>query len=176
MRKNYVTMLCLAMMLVACGQQTKQKETTMEFTDQVKEALADGGRIALDSLQWTREPKDYEVKGDTILITTAPKTDLWQRTYYHFQNDNAPVLQMKTREKFFSFVSENWLKGSVEYENEEFQHLGSVVTNNGYSDWATTAIPADVKTMWYRFSRREDDYCIECSADGQTFSQMRVCH
>ena len=24
-------------------------------------------------------------------------------------------------------------------ENEEFQHLGSVVTNNGYSDWATTA-------------------------------------
>ena len=198
MRKNYVTMLCLAMMLVACGQQTKQKETTMEFTDQVKEALADGGRIALDSLQWTREPKDYEVKGDTILITTAPKTDLWQRTYYHFQNDNAPVLQMKTREKFFSFVvktdfteshhrfdqcgivmylnSENWLKGSVEYENEEFQHLGSVVTNNGYSDWATTAIPAEVKTMWYRFSRRADDYCIECSTDGVNFSQMRICH
>ena len=64
----------------------------------------------------------------------------------------------------------------MEYENEEFQHLGSVVTNNGYSDWATTAIPADVKTMWYRFSRREDDYCIECSSDGQAFSQMRVCH
>lgn len=115
-----------------------------------------------------------------------------------FQNDNAPVLQMKTREKFFSFVvktdftqsshrfdqcgivmylnSENWLKGSVEYENDSFQHLGSVVTNNGYSDWATTAIPADVKTMWYRFSRREDDYCIECSTDGTNFSQMRICH
>ena len=72
--------------------------------------------------------------------------------------------------------SDNWLKGSVEYENDEFQHLSSVVTNNGYSDWATTAIPADVKTMWHRFSRREDDYCIECSVDGQTISQMRVCH
>ena len=24
--------------------------------------------------------------------------------------------------------------------------------------------------------RREDDYCIECSSDGQAFSQMRVCH
>ena len=34
--------------------------------------------------------------------------------------------------------SDNWLKGSVEYENDEFQHLSSVVTNNGYSDWATT--------------------------------------
>ena len=94
---------------------------------------------------------------------------------------------METEEKFFSFIvktdfteshhrfdqcgvvmyleSENWLKGSVEYENESFQHLGSVVTNHGYSDWATTAIPADVKVMWYRFSRREDDYCIECSQD-----------
>ena len=65
---------------------------------------------------------------------------------------------------------------AVEYENNEFQHLGSVATNKGYSDWATTAIPADVKTMWYRFSRREDDYCIECSRDGVNFSQMRICH
>ena len=61
-------------------------------------------------------------------------------------------------------------------ENEAFQHLGSVATNNGYSDWATTAIPADVKTMWYRFSRRGDDFCIECSSDGIEFSQMRICH
>ena len=30
--------------------------------------------------------------------------------------------------------------------------------------------------MWYRFSRREDDYCIECSQDGVRFKQMRVCH
>ena len=29
--------------------------------------------------------------------------------------------------------SENWLKGSIEYENDEFQHLGSVATNHGYS-------------------------------------------
>ena len=72
--------------------------------------------------------------------------------------------------------SENWLKASVEYENEAFQHLGSVVTNHGWSDWASTEIPADVKVMWYRLSRREDDYRIECSRDGKHFSQMRVCH
>ena len=152
----------------------------------------------IENMQWTRAPKRFRAEPDGIAITTEPHTDLWQRTYYHFRNDNAPVLQMETEERFFSFVvrtdfteshhrfdqcgivmyldSENWLKASVEYENEAFQHLGSVVTNHGYSDWATTAIPADVKTMWYRFSRREDDYCIECSRDGATFSQMRVCH
>ena len=152
----------------------------------------------INKLKWTREPKQYSINDDRIEIVTQPHTDLWQRTYYHFRNDNAPVLQMETDDKYFSFIvktnftdshhrfdqcgivmyldSENWLKASVEYENEEFQHLGSVVTNQGYSDWATTAIPATVKTMWYRFSRREDDYCIECSADGVNFSQMRVCH
>ena len=152
----------------------------------------------ISNFEWTRMPGDYEIADGRISITTLPHTDLWQRTYYHFRNDNAPVLQMWTEEKFFSFSvktdfsgshhrfdqcgivmyldSENWLKGSVEYENEEFQHLGSVVTNHGYSDWATTEIPSDVKTMWYRLSRREDDYCIECSYDGNRWKQMRVCH
>ena len=87
------------------------------------------------NLTWTREPEEYSITKDRITITTMPHTDLWQRTYYHFRNDNAPVLQMETEETFFSFVvktdfsgshhrfdqcgivmyldSENWLKGSV---------------------------------------------------------------
>ena len=152
----------------------------------------------LSLFKWTREPAEWEAADGKVRITTMPHTDLWQRTYYHFRNDNAPVFQMETEEKFFSFVvktsfeeshhrfdqcgvvmyldSENWVKGSIEFENDEFQHLGSVVTNHGYSDWATTEIPADVKQMWYRLSRREDDYCIECSEDGTRWKQMRVCH
>ena len=151
-----------------------------------------------ERMTWVRAPKQFSVKPEEISITTEPGTDLWQRTYYHFRNDNAPLLQLETEEKFFSFLvktdfseshhrfdqcgivmyldAENWLKASVEYENESFQHLGSVVTNHGWSDWATTAIGAEEKTMWYRFSRREDDYCVECSRDGEHFSQMRVCH
>lgn len=152
----------------------------------------------LKDFQWLREPQDYQIGEDRIEITTKPHTDLWQRTYYHFRNDNAPLLQTETQEKYFSFVvktefqeshhrfdqcgivmyldSDNWLKASIEYENDEYQHLGSVVTNHGYSDWATTAIDASIKSMWYRLSRREDDFCIECSFDGISFRQMRVCH
>ena len=163
MKTKLFSLLSIGLMLTACGQQNKQ-ETTEDFVDDVQVALADSGHINLSSLQWTREPAGCDIKDDTIRITTAPKTDLWQRTYY----DQCGIVMY--------LDSENWLKGSVEYENEEFQHLGSVATNNGFSDWATTAIPADVKTMWYRFSRREDDYCIECSTDGVKFSQMRICH
>ena len=149
------------------------------------------------NLFWIREADQRDVTDDRIIIYTQPKTDLQQRTYYGFQNDSAPVLQMKTSEKYFSFIvktefdtkarfdqcgivvyldSENWMKASIEYENEQYQRLGSVVTNHGYSDWATTDIDALVKSMWYRLSRRESDYCIECSTDGITFQQMRICH
>ena len=154
-------------------------------------------KFDVNALQWTREPQSYVISDDSIEIVTKPFTDLWQRTYYHFRNDNAPVLQMATQEQYFSFEvktefeckhrfdqcgvvmyldSENWLKASIEYENERFQHLGSVVTNHGYSDWATTEIDASVKSMWYRLSRRADDFCLECSTDGMQYKQMRVCH
>lgn len=150
-----------------------------------------------EELFWIRKPEHVKIEEDKIEITTTPKTDLWQRTYYSFQNDNAPLLQIKTEEQYFSFIvkttfeskhrfdqcgivlyldSENWLKASIEYENETYQRLGSVVTNHGYSDWATTDISASIKEMWYRLSRRESDYCIECSEDGIHFKQMRICH
>lgn len=52
-------------------------------------------------LQWTRKPAEYKISADKIEVITASNTDLWQRTYYHFRNNNAPVLQMETDEKFF---------------------------------------------------------------------------
>ena len=58
----------------------------------------------VNSLQWTRQPKEFSIQPGRIEITTEPGTDLWQRTYYHFRNDNAPVLQMETEEKYFSFT------------------------------------------------------------------------
>lgn len=146
---------------------------------------------------WVREPKQYKIEKDKIVITTEPHTDLWQRTYYGFQNDNAPILQVKTEEQYFSFVVKTqfdskhrfdqcgiavylnsgcWLKASSEYENEKIQRLGSVVTNNGYSDWATTDIDASIKEIWYRLSRRGCDFLVEYSFDGVQYKQMRICH
>ena len=154
-------------------------------------------KVNAKEMKWIREPKQYEVTEDKVEIITEPHTDLWQRTYYHFRNDNAPVLQLETGEQFFSFVvktdfdtkvrydqsgivmyldSDNWLKASMEFENDQIQRLGSVVTNNGYSDWSSVDVDASVKSIWFRFSRREDDFCIENSVDGVNFKQMRICH
>jgi regulation of enolase protein 1 (concanavalin A-like superfamily) len=102
-------------------------------------------------------------------------------------NDNAHVLYNTIAEKHFSFTvkaefnfttlfdqcgiaiyqnSDNWVKTAMEFHDDSAAWLGSVVTNYGYSDWATTDIGVDVKHMYYRLSRRESDYCLENSFDG----------
>ena len=128
-------------------------------------------KFDVSKLQWTREPENYRISPEKIEIITKPNTDLWQRTYYHFRNDNAPVLQMKTSDPFFSFVvktefasqhlfdqcgvvvymdSENWIKGSIEYEKDQYQHLEHVESNHVYYDWTTPEIDATIKSLWYR--------------------------
>ncbi|MFW5686091.1 MAG: DUF1349 domain-containing protein [Spirochaetota bacterium] len=151
--------------------------------------------IDFNDAVWLNEPARHEVTADRVTISTEPHTDLWQRSYYGFRNDNAPMLLVETLENFsftsrvvFSYQglfdqcglviyesSDSWFKASIEFENTSFSRLGSVVTNHGYSDWATT----DVETpnqIWYRLSRRGPDFLVESSHDGQEFRQMRVFH
>ncbi|MEB5521776.1 DUF1349 domain-containing protein [Vibrio cholerae] len=145
--------------------------------------------------KWISEPKVSEVTSEFVSITTEPKTDFWQRSYYGFRNENAPALLIDSKDNFtftakVSFAyqqlfdqcglivyidNENWFKASIEYENQSFSRLGSVVTNLGYSDWATTDISLP-KEIWYRLSRRGPDFLIESSFDGLVFNQMRIFH
>ena len=150
-----------------------------------------------ERLFWVHEPESYKIGDDRIVITTAPETDFWRRTYYGFCHDNAPALLIKTDERYFSFGvrtdfnfskrfdqcgimiyqnEENSVKVGVEYHNEREQWLGSVVTNNGFSDWATAIIPPQQDHMYLRVSRRESDFLIENSADGVNYNQMRITH
>lgn len=144
---------------------------------------------------WINPPRQSRVTAGAVEIVTDPATDFWQRTYYGFRNDNAPALLMDSATNFtfttkamFDYQalfdqcgviiyldSDTWFKASVEYENAEFSRLGSVVTNLGHSDWATT----DIETppmIWYRLSRRGPDFLIESSFDGHDFRQMRIFH
>ena len=87
--KRSTTLLatCLSFIMASC---TDTSESP--FVDAVSDALGNDGKVNIELLEWTREPQNFNVSGDTLTITTAPHTDLWQRTYYHFRNDNAPVL------------------------------------------------------------------------------------
>lgn len=144
---------------------------------------------------WFNEPKDFHL-GDGLELVTKPKSDFWQQTHNGFRRDNGHCLLTKvegdftvmTRVKFefrdrydqcglmIRVDEENWIKISAELENESLNRLGSVVTNLGYSDWASQDMPSEFQRMWYRASRRGQDFLIEASLDGNQWSQLREAH
>lgn len=147
--------------------------------------------------KWFCRPEEFLITDGKVTITTLPGTDFWQRTYYGFRNDNAHLLYNTTEQKYFSLTarvsfeykelfdqcglaiyqdSDNWMKAGIELGENGRAWLGSVVTNNGYSDWATVVIDSDISSAWYRLSRRESDFLLESSCDGVSFNQMRIFH
>lgn len=143
---------------------------------------------------WSNRTENCQADRQGIQITSSPGTDLWQRTYYGFQVDNVPCLMMPmahndtfTVRARFDYRRRydqcgvllrhqaDWFKASIEHESDTVARLGSVLTTNGYSDWATTDI-AGCTERWYRISRRGPDFRLEHSSDGHQFAQMRVFH
>jgi regulation of enolase protein 1 (concanavalin A-like superfamily) len=148
-----------------------------------------------ETFYWLNEPAKTQL-GAGLEIFTDEGTDFWQNTHYGFQRDNGHCL-LTRRSGDFSVVTQvefrprerydqcglmiridrlNWIKVSTEYENEDCSRLGSVVTNLGYSDWATQDISSDHSEMWYRISKNGSDFLLENSYDGQNWLQLRVTH
>ena len=151
----------------------------------------------LSQFHWVNQPGQFQINNGVLSLVTSSQTDFWQRTYYGFQHDNAHAFLLAAKERTFSFTvkavwspkklfdqcgvntyqdADNWFKASVEYDNENFSRLGSVVTNLGYSDWSTTDINSSQNSMFYRLSRNGQDFLIENCADGMDFQQMRILH
>lgn len=151
--------------------------------------------LDLSAFRWSHEPTHWKL--DSLLeLTTDPDTDYWQRTHYGFQRDNGHFLYTII-EGDFSFTAcltgaqtaqydqcgllcrvdaDNWIKCSAEYETPSLSRLGSVVTNLGFSDWASQDIPASTEPMHYKLDRQGDDFRVSWSVDGHDWRQMRICH
>jgi regulation of enolase protein 1 (concanavalin A-like superfamily) len=144
---------------------------------------------------WFNEPEKYQL-GEGLGIFTDENTDFWQNTHYGFQRDDGHCLFTKhtgdfslmtqvafrPQEKYdqcglmVRIDERNWIKVSTEYEDEQYSRLGSVVTNLGYSDWATQDIASSHKEMWYRISKNAANFLLESSYDGQKWNQLRITH
>lgn len=156
-------------------------------------------RATLDPrLRWYREPKQWSVQPGrpALLLTPDAATDFWQRTHYGFQVDNGHFLHLEiagdfvleTRVRFqpvhqydqaglmVRFSPDCWLKTSVEFEPHGPNRLGSVVTNHGYSDWATQDLSQEVAEVSFRIRREGTDYLVETSPEGAHWSQIRMAH
>jgi regulation of enolase protein 1 (concanavalin A-like superfamily) len=158
------------------------------FTDFSQSQIPDG-------FSWLNPPANFKT-GSGLEITTAAKTDFWQKTYYGFTPDSGHCLLTEISDDFCMSTGvefspqnqydqcglmvrldpENWIKMGTEYENEQISRLGSVVTNLGYSDWATQDVPSGRNSLYYRIHKNGSDFLLENSPDGENWKQMRVAH
>lgn len=148
-------------------------------------------------LAWINKPERSSLSDDEIVIYTSPDTDFWRGTYYGLKYNNAPAIVVASEEQFWTLKAKvtfnssvffdqcglliyqdenNWMKSGIEYQNNGYQQLFSVVTNNGFSDWSMANFDQLTQTMYYRLSRRKSDFLLENSPDGTHFSMMRMFH
>src|ERR1700685_541384 len=122
----------------------------------------------LNEMVWLHEPT-WRIDSGSLIVRTHHDSDFWQRTHYGFRRDSGHALLKEvsgnvTIRGNFKFEptaqydqcgilirvnEDNWFKCSIEYENENDSRLGSVLTRDGYSDWATQDISSKVKDIWY---------------------------
>lgn len=145
-------------------------------------------------LRWFNEPPLFRLDDEGLTIAPRGGSDLWQRTHYGFRRDDAhglllpisgdfsletevtfrPVHQYDQAGLLVRLSAECWLKTSIEFELDSPSRLGSVVTNAGWSDWATRDVPASVRSARFRITRQAGDYLIEHAEPDGHFSQLRV--
>ncbi|HEY9067121.1 MAG TPA: DUF1349 domain-containing protein [Burkholderiaceae bacterium] len=152
---------------------------------------------ALNSrLSWFCEPARWQLDATVpcLRVHTDAGTDFWQRTHYGFEADNGHFLHLRTSSDFVLTTKVSfrpihqydqaglmvrlspacWLKTSVEFEPDDSNRLGAVVTNGQYSDWSTQPLPKDINTIWFRVRAESSDFIVESSLDGLRWEQLRM--
>jgi len=148
-------------------------------------------------LKWHCEPSHWKIEQNSLVVATDPETDFWQKTHYGFQVDNGHFLYAELDNDFVletevhsNFVNqydqaglmvrvseECWVKTAIEYEPEESNKLGAVVTNRGYSDWSTQDVHDSLINLKLRIMRKGSDYIIQYFDRNQNeWTQLRMFH
>jgi len=157
------------------------------------------------SFIWLHEPDNWTIDDSVLVIHPAKQTDAWQRTHYGFQHANAPALLREVTGDFVvettcefdpkhqydqaglmvHFSDEFWIKTSVEYETQEYGHLGAVVTNHGYSDWSTQRVNSAWSKISFKIEKTGSDFVVSAKLHSEEAAssslhsgwlQLRVCH
>jgi regulation of enolase protein 1 (concanavalin A-like superfamily) len=165
--------------------------------DKTLDARFDGAALSPE-LHWHCEPDHWSIdpaKG-VLRISPSANTDFWQRTHYGFEADSGHFLHLRASGDFTLTTKVTshprhqydqaglmvrvspacWLKTSVEFEPEEPNRLGAVVTNAQYSDWSTQPLAKDIDTVWFRVQVTGADCIVTSSLDGLAWQQIRVAH
>ena len=153
-------------------------------------------RISFLDLQWINEPKDKIVKEKSVLISTDPKTNLWNQTYINETHHNAAMLVFEGEDEMTLTVKVDfhhlkkydqcglvvyitdgcWFKLCVEAMDAVASKVITVVTQNGYSDQSSMNIASQIHSMYFRIHHRNFTFLAQNSFNGVHYKDMRLFH
>ena len=147
-------------------------------------------------LAWYNPLQAWRTSQSWLQVEPGAKTDYWQQPQHGIHSDNGPFLFTEMTGNFIltTHVRMNpanqydqaglmvrlspacWLKTSLEFEVGIPSKLGSVITHQGFSDWATQDFSGAHPELDFRIRREGDDYTVDCAPDGAHWSQIRFSH
>jgi regulation of enolase protein 1 (concanavalin A-like superfamily) len=147
-------------------------------------------------LAWFNPPHSWKAAHSWLQVDPGAKTDFWQQPHHDIRSDNGPFLFAEVTGNFILTTHVRmhpanqydqaglmvrlspacWLKTSLEFEVGIPSKLGSVITHDGFSDWATQDYSGARLDLDFRVRREGSDYTVDCSQDGSNWSQIRFSH
>jgi uncharacterized protein len=145
-------------------------------------------------MDWHNEPPSWSVRGKTISVVAAARTDFWRKTHYGFIRDNGHFYFERVSGDFVADVKvtgayaalydqaglmvradeETWMKCGIELVDKVQQ--ASVVVTREYSDWSVLPLPEAPASCWLRVRRHAGDIDVQYSLDGQRYGMLRIAH
>jgi regulation of enolase protein 1 (concanavalin A-like superfamily) len=123
-------------------------------------------------MRWLNAPPAWsEDSGGGLRLTTASRTDFWQKTHYGFVRDNGHFRYERVAGDFAArvriegdwrdqydqaglmvrFDADTWLKCGIEYVDG--QQLASAVLTRGFSDWSVAPLDPAPPHLWIEVRR-----------------------
>lgn len=145
----------------------------------------------LTQATWLNPPPASHL-GETLTLTTAPKTDFWRDTLYGFRRASGHALLTPVTGDFTLHLTfdgdyrdlydqaglllwrdeAHWIKAGVEL-SDGVANL-SVVATNGTSDWSTLPLPDPAGTQRLRLTRLSDAIVVQARNAANRWQLLRV--
>jgi uncharacterized protein len=156
------------------------------------EDASNSGSELLRRMKWLNEPASAIITGSKLEVRSRPKTDFWRKTFFGYVTDNGHFFHMPVSGDFVfearvdgqyaalydqaglmvRIDAQNWVKcGTEVFDNARH---ASVVFTREFSDGSTMIDLASSGPVWWRVVRKPDSLETLCSADGKTFTSVRM--
>jgi regulation of enolase protein 1 (concanavalin A-like superfamily) len=155
-------------------------------------AFHTNAQFTKERMTWFKQPSQWKVDGQKLIVTANAKTDFWQKTHYGYSTDNGHFYYAESVGDFEAIVkitgnykdlydqaglmirtdSKNWIKSGIEFVNGGI-NISAVYTRE-FSDWSVIPRNDSQQSVWLKLVRKNDSVELSYSVNGKDFEMQRL--